>query len=385
MKKSSASPASIDNVASFRLRRHHLLQESPADPVTICRDICGVQAQVMSAAYLQLWARNHALTRGQIEDALWRKRTLIKTSLMRQTLHLVPADEFELYITALQPCRVAQALRVMARFGISRDEAESVTPLIMDALSSGPQPRSAIAAAIRAKSSRRVHRWMDLCWGHVRIPVAEGLVCYGSGEGNEVNFVRTDQWLAGSKQARAKPKRSARPLTPLAAQHALLRKYLRAYGPASIHDFAHWAGLSMQEVKLLQPLPADEMVEIPGGKRTLFLLREDESALKNQPANETSLRLLPLFDPYLLAHREKDHLLAAQHYKRVYRNQGWISPVVLIDGAVAAVWSYKLPGNTLQITVEPFAKFSKSNRDQIAHEAEDLAKFFNRDLNLNFA
>ena len=38
-------------------------------------------------------------------------------------------------------------------------------------------------------------------------------------------------------------------------------------------------------------------------------------------------------DPYLLAHRDKDHLLSAEHYKRVYRNQGWISPVVLIDGS----------------------------------------------------
>src|SRR5712691_4879996 len=98
----SKTPAQIrtEAIARFRLRRHHLLDERPDDAVTICRDMCGVQAQVMSAAYLQLWTRNHAITRAEIESALWKSRTLIKTSLMRQTLHLIPADEFTLYIAA---------------------------------------------------------------------------------------------------------------------------------------------------------------------------------------------------------------------------------------------------------------------------------------------
>src|SRR5437764_10498489 len=140
-------------IANFRLRRHHLLNDAdaPADAVAICRDMCGVQAQVMSAAYLQLWTRNHAITRSETEDALWKTRTLVKTSLMRQTLHLIPADEFSLYIAALKPSRLAQALRVMARFGISREEAESITPLIMDSLTAGPLRRAAIAAAVRPK------------------------------------------------------------------------------------------------------------------------------------------------------------------------------------------------------------------------------------------
>jgi len=91
-------------IAAFRLRRNHLLDENEPprvrdkaraeDAVTICRDICGVQAQVMSAAYLQLWTRNHALTRAVIEDALWKTRTLVKTSLMRQPCISFPPMNF---------------------------------------------------------------------------------------------------------------------------------------------------------------------------------------------------------------------------------------------------------------------------------------------------
>ena len=374
--RSRISPQAI---AGHRLRRHHLLQEAAADAVTIGRDICGVQAQVMSAAYLQLWARNHAMTRGEVEKALWHSRTLMKTSLMRQTLHLIPADEFQLYISALKPCRVAQALRVMERCGIHREEGESLTPLILDALAAGPLGRAGIAAALRPRVSKRVIRFMELSWSHVRVPIAEGLICYG-GQGHEISFVRTDQWL----EKRLHQQLVAKPITTVDAQCDLMRKYLHSYGPASVRDFAHWAGLPMQQVKLLPPLLAPELEEIPVGKKTAFMLREDVAALEKSSTKEASIRLLPLFDPFLLAHREKDHLLGAEHYKRVYRNQGWISPVILIDGGIAGVWSHKIQKTRLAVRIEPFGKLTKALRTGIEREASALALFFASELDLQF-
>jgi uncharacterized protein YcaQ len=365
-----------DAIANFRLRRHHLLNDPPSDAVTISRDMCGVQAQVMSAAYLQLWTRNHAVTRAQIESLLWKSRTLVKTSLMRQTLHLIPTDEFAIYISALRPTRFAQAMRVMDRCGITRDESEALIPRIMDILSAGPLRRPAIAAALRPKASKRVRFWMEHSWSLVRLPVAEGLVCYGRGEGNEIVFIRTDHWL---------PKLKAELLPATQAQCTLFRKYLRAYGPATLTDFSHWAGISMQEVNPLRAFLEPELEEIPGEKKSRFLLREDVAVLNNSSAAKASIRLLPNFDSYLLAHREKDHLLTPKHYKRVYRNQGWISPVVLINGAVAGIWSHKLQNKKLLVNIEPFGKLSRADRVGIEREAESLAIFFESKLEFQFA
>lgn len=370
------SQTRLERVASFRLRRHHLLQHSSSDAVTIARDICGVQAQIMVPAFLQLWTRNHAITRSEVENALWQKRTLVKTSLMRQTVHLIPTDEFQVYIAALRPSRVTAVLRVMARCGIEREEGEALTPLIMDALSAGPLGRVAIADEVRPKVSKRMRSWMEKVWSIVRLPVSEGLVCYGPGEGNKVTFIRVDQWL---------PKLKAKVLSPAEAQCALMRKYLRAYGPATLRDFSHWSGIPMQEVKPLPAALAADLTEIPGETKNSFLLREDAVVLAKASRNESSVRLLPLFDPYLLAHHEKDHLLAARHYKRVYRNQGWISPVVLVDGEVVGVWSHNLQNKNLQVRIEPFGKLSKSARAGIDLEAESLAAFFGSKLQLHFA
>ncbi len=376
--RNAPSRIRIEAVAGFRLRRHHLLEDPPQeqDAVTICRDMCGVQAQVMSAAYLQLWTRNHAITRAKIESALWETRTLVKTSLMRQTLHFVPADEFRLYIAAMRPSRTADALRVMARFGITPEEGQTLIPLIVEVLASGPLSRPAIAAAVRSKVSKRVRTWMENSWSLVRLPIVEGLICYGAGEGNEVVFVRLDQWLP-----RLKPK--SIPATE--AQCALLRKYLRSYGPATLADFSHWSGIPMQEVKPLRALLEPELAEIPGEKKSSFLLLEDVGVLNDSPVTKATIRLLPNFDSYLLAHREKDHLLTERHYKRVYRNQGWISPVVLIDGVIAGVWSHKLQGKRLLVDIEPFGKLSKAERAGIKQEAESLALFFGSELDFHFS
>lgn len=353
------------HIARFRVSRHHLGDEKRIDTVAISRDVCGLQAQIHSAAYLQAWARNHTITRSQIEDALWRKRTLVKTSLMRQTLHFIPADEFPIYIAALKSSRIAGALRIMRRFRIQDEEVAELTSLIMEVLTSGPQSRGPIRAAVQPKVSKRVRDWMDKVWSIMRVPIAEGLICYGSGEGNEAQYVRTEQWLPVKAPAISENQARAR----------LLRGYLRAYGPATIRDFAHWSGMPASEVRPLPSLLAAELEEIRIEKTVSLLLGEDMDALTADLGGADSVRLLPHFDPYLLAHREKDHLVAERHYKQVYRNQGWISPVVLVNGSITGVWSHKVQGKNLTITVEAFSGTSRKVKTRIAEESESLAGF----------
>ena len=373
-KTSEAIPFSSEQIHAFRLRRHHLLDQSAKDLVTICRDVCGVQAQIMSAAQLQLWARNHAITPEMVNDALWKTRSLVKTSLMRQTLHLVPADEFPLYIAAHKSARAKAVLSIMARCKITRDEADALSALILQELKAGPAPRAAITAAVRPKVSKRVRAWMDKVFTIVRLPVIEGLVCYGPGEGNQATFIRTEHWLPAQSRV------DAVKFDEMEAQKELFRKYLRAYGPATLHDFAHWSLISMPEVKALRPLMDSEIAEHNG----LLLLREDMKTLQAASPEINSVHLLPYFDVYLLAHRFKEHFLKPQFYKRVYRNQGWISPVVLIDGQIAGVWNHKLSPGKIDIEVELFTRVARNVRAQIEDRAEELAGLFQRALSLRF-
>ncbi len=364
----SAGSLSSREIAWFRLQRHHLLDARPADPITISRDVCGIQAQVMSAAQIALWARNHNIARAAIGAGLWQERSLVKTSLMRQTLHLIPAGEFSLYISAIKKSRVTAVLNIMAKFGITMKEVDAFTAAIMDALAPGPMTRMALTEVVKPKASKRVRAWMEKVWSVVRIPVAEGLICYGPGESNQATFVRVDQWLPAQHS-----------MTEKKAQCMLFRKYLRAYGPATVRDFAHWSGISMKDAKLTCEYLKDELIEVDVDGTKNFLHRLDRDALKNPSSGQSSVKLLPAFDPYLLAHAEKDHLVEARHYKRVYGNQWWISPVVLLDGRIAGTWSYRASGSKMEIEMQAFKGFSRTVRSGLEQEAAGLAHFFGKE------
>jgi hypothetical protein len=116
--RSARHSFSWQQVAAFRLRRHHLLEYNQPDLVRVCSDICGVQAS-WPLHELPLWARLPTVKRENIHSALWRRRSLVKTTLMRQTLHWIPAQEFSSYIAALRSSRIAALLKIRANFGVT--------------------------------------------------------------------------------------------------------------------------------------------------------------------------------------------------------------------------------------------------------------------------
>jgi Winged helix DNA-binding domain len=355
------TPAQIN---AFRLTRHHLAGAQRSNLLEVTSDVCGIQAQIMACAHLSLNARIPILTRDEIRAALYDKRTLVKAHCMRQTLHLLPAAQYATYISANKKTRAKQVRNVMDRFKITDREADQLTRVLLDALAEKPLAQNALRAAIRPQVSKRVRAWMDKVWGIVRPAVVEGLVCYGPDAGNEITYVRTEDWLPKQKS-----------IDPESAQQFLLRAYLRAYGPATARDFAFWSGISMKEVAAVWKSIEDEFSEVELEDRKAYILREDESALRKSSLKSPNLRLLANFDVFLLAHAEKSHMVHDRHYKLIYRNQGWISPVILLDGKVIGTWSHKVTGQKLAIALNPFSKLPKSLHPQIDAESERIAKF----------
>ncbi len=108
---------------------------------------------------------------------------------------------------------------------------------------------------------------------------------------------------------------------------------------------------------------------------TLWALAADlDSIAAARPAG--TVNLLPAFDQYVVsAPRDAPAVLDPEHRPAVYRKQGWLSPVLLVDGAIAGVWEHERSGDRLAVTIAPFAKQPKSVRDAAEREAARLAGF----------
>jgi hypothetical protein len=358
-------------VAAFRLARHHLTDGSGPERragtsslVSVSSDVCGIQAQVMSAAELALWNRCRTTTRAAIQTTLWQERTLVKTSLMRMTLHLVPATEYMLYITALRRSRMGVVRRLMTRLKITDAEVAAMTATILDALEAGPMAQQELVALARRGASKRVQLWLNYAWSAFRPAIVEGQICYGPPKGSQVTLVRIDRWL---------PREPS--VDEADARRSLAQRFLAAYGPANVRDFCKWSGIAMAEARVVWTRIEPDLRAVTVDGETSWILQRDESALTASELETADVRLLPAFDPLLLAHAEKDHLVERRHYKRVYRNQGWLSPVVLVGGRIAGVWSLRATARTLVADVDLFARASRAVRGRIEEEAAAMGRF----------
>jgi hypothetical protein len=357
---------SADRVAAFRLARHHLTRgqgPTTASLVDVCRDVCGIQAQVMSAAELSLWTRRRQTTRADVKAALWTGRGLVKTTSMRRTLHLLPAGDFQMYIAAMQAWSMSQTNNLLRRIGASTKHVDTMIDVVMDALADGPKTQQDLLARAKMKASKGMRRWLQFAWSAMRPAILQGLIVYAEPRGGEATFVRVDQWLPKQKT-----------IDPGDAQLELARRYLAAFGPATYRDFSKWSGLPTSVTKpLFHHVESDvESVTVDGEHS--FVLRRDLADLSAAKLS-SSPTLLPSFDTFLLAHAVKDHLVHPRFYKRVYRNQGWLSPVVIVNGRIVAVWFLEEHAKSFVVDVQPFEALDVKVRRGIAQEAEALGAF----------
>jgi hypothetical protein len=367
--------------AAFRLARHHLQVRAPAGALAPVADsMAGVQAQLASAAQIGLWARVRDLRIADVDAAL-RERVLVKAGAMRRTLFLLPGKELAVFVRG-SARRAEKEIRWALGKGVPPGEIEAAIAAALAVLER-PLTRDEIAEQVCRALGTPLGEYLGGGWGSRRklaaVPVgklnypvvellhlvaARGVVCYGPDRGREPTFVRADAWIPGWQD-----------LPPLRAEDLLLRRYLGAYGPSTTTDFALWAGITLTEARAIwrRAEPDLALVDVEGWMASI--LREDLGPLAQAERAAPLVHLLPYFDTFLLGHRERDHLVASEHKARVYRNQGWIAPTVLVAGRVAAIWEQSRAGDRLQVKVTPFAPLSRAVTASLRAEVEDLARF----------
>ncbi|TLZ44023.1 MAG: winged helix DNA-binding domain-containing protein [Methanobacteriota archaeon] len=341
----------------------------------------GAQAQLLSAAQMSLWTRTRGLRIEDVDRALWEDRTLAKVWCMRGSLHLIPSRDFAVFVRG-SARREARSAAWLARAGVPMEAIERILAAIPDVLDQ-PLTRGELAArlseVLRIKMQRRAGRgWggpsdadgFDVggrvlsVHGILFFACMRGLACFGPMRGKETTFVRPDRWLSGWHD-----------LPQEAAETELLRRYLRAHGPASVTDFAQWTYLKAADAREIWGRLADALVPVDDGVRSGWLLRSDEPALHGATLESPHVRLLPFFDGFLLGLKDKGHLVDREHYKKVYRPQGWLAPAVLMDGRVAGIWSHERKGPTLSLRIESFSSLRPEARKRLSEEADDLRRF----------
>jgi len=336
--------------------------------------VCGVHAQVQASAELQLAARVDGTSREEVRSALWEERTLAKAWTLRGTLHLHAVDDFPLWHAAtrtgarrggLEEWRDPQGV-VHPR--LSARQVAAAQAAVLAALEDAALTRDELAEAVRSPPARdRVRSGFAFLTGDL---------CQGPPRGAKVTLARPDRW---SPHWREIPRREARV--------EACRRFLRTYGPVRPSDFREWlAGrsLAVDEARELVEAAGVEEIDVEG--RRAFVLAGDTSF----PTPQASVRLLPEYDVYVMASRERDQLVPAPVRDQLTRERGsYDGPAgvrfLLVNGVAAGLWDRAKRGKRLELTVRPAARLTKAQLAELELEAERFAGFLGLQLGLEIA
>jgi hypothetical protein len=195
----------------------------------------------------------------------------------------------------------------------------------------------------------------------------ESVICLGPRDGKQPTFVLLDAWVPPSP---GPPREEA--LAELA------RRYFCSHGPATVADFAWWAGLTQTEAAPAISAVKEHLVE----ERHDGIPHWFAPVSGAVPSTRTA-SLLPPWDEYTVAYRDRGAILRPEHAARQTRSENVLSPVLMIGGRIVGTWTRSLAGGTAVITLRPFEKLSEADRAKLARAAKRYGAFLQRPIRAN--
>jgi hypothetical protein len=368
-RRQGARPAQVslswEQVRARRLLRSALTKRS-SDLLDVVRRVGGIHAQVQVSAELQLAARVDGITQGDVRDALWRDRTLVKAWTLRGTLHLHPADELPLWFAARRAVTPPPAglpawtdPQGIVHSPVTVDELVELEAAVRDSFRGRVLTRDELATEV----VRRVGTKHE---GRLRSGFAFflGELVQGPPQGSKITLALAQEWVEGWQDVAERD-----------ALREVLRRFLWAYGPARPGAFRAWFGEAPFD------LVGVEEVDVEGHRA--FVLAGDTEFPELQP----SIRLVPEYDVYVMGFREREHLVPERVRAQVaadgrgrYEGPAGVR-FLLMDGVTAGLWRRKKTAKRLELEVTPAARI---NRTAVTVEAARYAEFFGVELALTF-
>jgi hypothetical protein len=326
--------------------RQLLLERARLSPAEAIRRLTPLQGQHPPAPYIALAARLEGFTRAALEADI-EARAVVKTTIMRLTLHLAQAGDYPAYAQLSRQ----SWLRKWRATHPQLDEEKVVADL--GAWLKEPRTNAEIRDHVRGYDGVGEDAFTPIWFARVLLPVVQlpPAGFYGDTRRNTA-FV-------------ADP----RPRPPLTdAAELAIRRYLTAFGPAKKRDVAAWAGVAQADFA-----GAWERIETVSYRDEQGRELRDLPGLPLPPA-DTPLppRLLGHWDQALLAYQDRERIIPPEIAPLKLTLSG--SPTVTVDGRVAASWDYRREGADVTVTIEPHVEISRRACEAIREEAQRTAR-----------
>ncbi|MBN2469302.1 MAG: AlkZ family DNA glycosylase [Anaerolineae bacterium] len=351
-------------IAGGRLAAQRIAASRFEQPADVVRWMGAMQAQDYLQAVWGIGARTAKSTLADVEQTI-AAGSILRTWPMRGTIHFVPTEDARWMVDLSAPRMLHSSARRRAQLELDEHTLARCEDVVIAALEGGRRlPRPDILAlleenGIRINGQRGYHILYYLS--------QRGVLYIGPTEHKQQTF---------GLLADCAP--DARELPREEALAELARRYFISHGPATVYDFAWWAGLTVGDARLgLEGARAAlESATIEGQEYWM------QAGLAPISPEENGAWLLAGFDEYLLGYKDRGAVLAPEHAQQIVPgNNGFFRPLLVVEGQVVGTWKRQVRKKAVSVTLQPFTALNHSS-DLIAEAAQAYADFIGLPLAL---
>lgn len=358
----------MTGIAARRLRAQRLTGEPFRSPVEAVRWLGAVQSQDYAGAKWAIGQRCRRATEAEL-DRLFDDGAILRTHVMRPTWHFVLPEDVRWLLDLTAP-RVRPGLSARHR-ELELDEVviAHASSAFATALDGGRHlTRAELGEVLRATGispdgQRLPHLLMQA--------ELDGLIVSGPRHGKQFTYALLEERV---------PKAAVRDRTEAVAE--LARRYFRSHGPAQVHDFSWWSGLTVADSRTGIALAGSALDhQTIDGKDYWF-------DAKAGPVREAPgvAHLLPNFDEYTVAYRDRAAAAPSDRpfEPALFALGSILANVVTIGGRVRGSWRRTMARGKVRVEFRMLGRLEPAEAAAVEETGRRMARFLERSVDLTW-
>lgn len=348
---------SPQDILRLRLRQQQLSSTRFSDPASVAGWMGAMQAQDYAQSRWALGVRLPASSDAAISAAIDAGQ-VIRTHILRPTWHLVAATDIRWMLDLSGPRVTALNALMGKKVGLTPEVYKKSHAVIEKTLQGGRHcTRTELVAelekaGIQADAYQATHLMMQA--------ELDGIICNGAMRGKQFTYALLEE------QAPNAP-RLPRP----EALAMLVRRYFQSHGPATLQDFVWWSGLTVSDAKAGMEAVKRDFTEISIDNQTYWMSTDAAAADHSQ----TEVHLLPAFDEYMVAYKNRDAALDSDQKNRAITSNGIFKPIVVINGKVVGTWQRTLKKDKVWVEVSLLSAVRAAEKEAIAEKVSIFGRY----------
>jgi hypothetical protein len=314
-----------------------------------------LQAQAPSPPYFGLWSRLQDFRTDDLAELLTSKRA-VRIAVMRGTVHLVSASDCLVLRPWMQPC-LDRALRSTWGPALQGIDLAAVAAAALDLLEKHPRPVAELGALLH-------ERWPQ-CEPPVLVQAVRHMLPLVQipprgiwGASGQTTYATAQGWLG-------------RALAPEPSPARVIRRYLAAFGPATVKDIQAWSGLTRLRTVTEELRPQLLTFRDSNGNELLDV----PEAPRPDPRTRAPARFLAPYDNLLLGHADRTRVISDEHRKATATKNAVMPGTILVDGFVHGTWKIVTGGSPATLLIHALAPLSARDRAELEDEGSRLLAF----------